>query len=121
MTNKQANKIIRYLKKWDELLSHDGLNTKMMVRNDIQYLLKDISKIKYLRWSDLKFENHKKFLRVRLGDNVYLLEYRKTNETEEAYLLDSKKMFVHLFFIKSELSNKTFNDLKMEVLEDVEF
>lgn len=35
---------IRMLKRWDLLLGHDGSNTKAMVRNDIQYLLKELER-----------------------------------------------------------------------------
>ena len=38
---KRLDKLDKYLVKWQELLSHDGLNTKTMVRNDIQFLLKE--------------------------------------------------------------------------------
>ncbi len=38
---KRLKQLDKYLVKWKELLSHDGLNTKTMVRNDIQYLLKE--------------------------------------------------------------------------------
>ena len=34
------HKFRRYLYKWQKQLSQDGLNTKTMVKNDIQYLLK---------------------------------------------------------------------------------
>lgn len=37
---KRLKQLDNYLVKWQELLSHDGLNTKTMVRNDIQFLLK---------------------------------------------------------------------------------
>lgn len=35
---------IRMLKRWDLLLGQDGSNTKAMVRNDIQYLLKELER-----------------------------------------------------------------------------
>lgn len=35
-------KIKRKLRKWETLLSIDGANTKGMVRNDIQHLLKEL-------------------------------------------------------------------------------
>lgn len=35
---------IDILKRWDLLLGHDGSNTKAMVRNDIQYLLKELER-----------------------------------------------------------------------------
>ncbi len=41
----KIKKVKKYLKKWFEQLGHDGLNTKSMVRNDIQYLLKELSEV----------------------------------------------------------------------------
>lgn len=42
--NKFYGKIRNYLKKWCEILSHDGINSKMMVKNDIQYILNEVYK-----------------------------------------------------------------------------
>ncbi len=39
---KNLELITRYLKKWYKQLAIDGCNSKSMVRNDIQYLLKVI-------------------------------------------------------------------------------
>lgn len=33
------DKIIRFLEKWFDMLSRDGKNTKMQVKNDIQFVI----------------------------------------------------------------------------------
>ena len=40
----EREKMITYLEKWQEQLKIDGVNSKGMVANDIQYLLKEIKK-----------------------------------------------------------------------------
>lgn len=36
----KLDKVVSYLNRWDQLLAKDCINSKAMVRNDIQYLLK---------------------------------------------------------------------------------
>lgn len=38
--NERLEMLERYLDKWTELLAMDGFNTKQMVKNDIQFLIK---------------------------------------------------------------------------------
>lgn len=39
---KAKEKLLSYLEKWEKQLQIDGVNSKLMVRNDIQYLLNDL-------------------------------------------------------------------------------
>lgn len=46
MSNETIERIVRYMKKWQIQLMQEGLNTKLMVKNDIDYLLELIAKEK---------------------------------------------------------------------------
>lgn len=50
LANEKNNLIIQKLKYWIELLSVDGKNTKLEVKKDMEYVLKEVEK----QWQQLK-------------------------------------------------------------------
>ena len=48
MSNETIERIVRYMKKWQIQLMQEGLNTKLMVKNDIDHLLRLIENEKEL-------------------------------------------------------------------------
>lgn len=74
---------------------------------------------KYLKWEDLDFTSEDQTMKVKMGDTIYKILYRRCDGIEEVQLLseDEKLLFLNLIG-KYKDNIQFFNDLHLERVEE---
>ena len=72
----------------------------------------------YLKWEDLEFTSEDQTIKVKMGDTVYKILYRRCDGIEEVQLLSEDEKLLVLNLIGKYKDNiQVFNDLHLERVE----
>ena len=117
--NDEALKCLNFLKNTsisDIAALKDSSITKTL--NDVYFNAFDtieeaIKPKKYLKWDDLRFEYDMKNIKVKMGNNEYIIRYfLNALDDYECFLCDvERNQLIRLY-------KHFFNDLKLEVIEN---